>query len=176
MWFIALQTQPGGEPPHRHGPSSPSFLSLSPPSRLCQNRRSVRLSWRERLDRGSFLLLPLGEQKREDLTKELVGSLFQPSQSVFRSSPLASVLALLDPCLPGLVPSIISLPQRRLSPDEPQWKIPISEWPNVLCRVVDHQETLRKVADDYGVSYETIRRGVSIARQKGKSSEESENS
>ena len=28
----------------------------------------------------------------------------------------------------------------------------------VLCRVLEKKESLRKVADDYGVSYETIRR------------------
>ncbi|GHO66910.1 hypothetical protein KSC_058020 [Ktedonobacter sp. SOSP1-52] len=55
-------------------------------------------------------------------------------------------------------PGVVSLSQRRPSLDTPQWKIPVSEWPNVVRRIIENQESLRKVAEDYGVSYETIRR------------------
>ena len=47
---------------------------------------------------------------------------------------------------------------------DPHWKIPVSEWPTVLERI-EQGETLRKVAGDYGVSYEAIRRVVSAARK-----------
>jgi hypothetical protein len=33
-----------------------------------------------------------------------------------------------------------------------------SEWPTVLKRVLEKKESLRNIADDYGVSHETIRR------------------
>lgn len=38
----------------------------------------------------------------------------------------------------------------------------------MLRRVVENQEPLRQVADDYGVSYETIRRIVTAARKQEK--------
>src|SRR5450631_2903427 len=56
-----------------------------------------------------------------------------------------------------------SLPQRRPGPDNPQWKIPASEWPTVLRRVEQNGEPLRQVARDYGVSYEAVRRVVRAA-------------
>ncbi|WP_201371192.1 hypothetical protein [Ktedonobacter robiniae] len=52
---------------------------------------------------------------------------------------------------------VVSLSQRRPGPDTPPWKIPASEWPNVVRRVLENQEPLRKVAEEYRVSYETIR-------------------
>ncbi|WP_201386813.1 hypothetical protein [Ktedonobacter sp. SOSP1-52] len=60
-------------------------------------------------------------------------------------------------------PEVVSLSQRRPGPGTPQWKIPVSEWPNVVRRIVENQEPLRKVAVDYRVSYETIRRVVRAA-------------
>ncbi|HEY4033604.1 MAG TPA: hypothetical protein VGL94_06520 [Ktedonobacteraceae bacterium] len=48
---------------------------------------------------------------------------------------------------------------------KPRYEIPAEEWPTVLRRVVENQEPLRRVADDYGVSYETVRRTVMVARQ-----------
>jgi hypothetical protein len=57
------------------------------------------------------------------------------------------------------------LPQRRPGPDNPQWKIPSSEWPTVLRRVEENGEPLRQVAKDYGVSYEAVRRVVRAARK-----------
>jgi hypothetical protein len=62
-------------------------------------------------------------------------------------------------------PVVMPFSQRRPGSDEPQGKIPISEWPNVLRRVVENREPLRKVADDYGVSYETVRRTVRTASE-----------
>ena len=56
-------------------------------------------------------------------------------------------------CTPGVVEK-----QRRPGPKKPRYGIPASQWPTVLDRVLEKKEPLRKVADDYGVSYETIRR------------------
>jgi hypothetical protein len=50
------------------------------------------------------------------------------------------------------------------------WKIPVAEWPKVLHRI-DQGEPLRKVADDYGVSHETIRRLIRSCQKKGASSD-----
>jgi DNA invertase Pin-like site-specific DNA recombinase len=57
------------------------------------------------------------------------------------------------------------LPQRRPGPDNPQWKIPPSEWPTVLRRVEQNHEPLRQVAKTYGVSYEAVRRVLRAARR-----------
>ncbi len=46
---------------------------------------------------------------------------------------------------------------------EPHWKIPVAQWSTVLHRI-DQGEPLRKVASDYGVSYETVRRVIQAAR------------
>src|SRR6266566_9156935 len=54
---------------------------------------------------------------------------------------------------------------RRPGPRNPAYGIPSSEWPMVLCRVLEKKEPLRKVADDYGVSHETIRRMVCAVRK-----------
>ncbi|WP_201380030.1 hypothetical protein [Ktedonobacter sp. SOSP1-85] len=51
-------------------------------------------------------------------------------------------------------PGGIPLPQRRPRPDAPPWKIPVSEWSNVIHRVVENQEPLCRVALDYGVSHD----------------------
>ncbi len=56
---------------------------------------------------------------------------------------------------------------RRPGPRNPAYGIPASEWPTVLKRVLANKEPLRKVADDYGVSYETIRRVVRAERIQG---------
>ncbi|GHO64175.1 hypothetical protein KSC_030670 [Ktedonobacter sp. SOSP1-52] len=60
-------------------------------------------------------------------------------------------------------PVVISSPQHRPAPEKPQRKIPVTEWSNVVRRVVENREPLRKVAEDYRVSHETIRRTVRIA-------------
>jgi len=54
---------------------------------------------------------------------------------------------------------------RRPGPRNPAYGIPASRWPTVLYLVIEKKEPLRKVADDYGVSHETIRRKVRAARK-----------
>jgi hypothetical protein len=48
--------------------------------------------------------------------------------------------------------------QRRPGPQQPKYGMPPEHWPIIMHRVVDNNEPLRKVADEYGVSHETIRR------------------
>ena len=56
---------------------------------------------------------------------------------------------------------------RHPGPAKPRYEIPSEEWPTVLRRVVENQEPLRKVADDYGVSHETVRRVVrAVSKQR----------
>src|SRR5260370_68927 len=45
------------------------------------------------------------------------------------------------------------------------WKIPVAQWSTVLQRI-DQGEPLRKVAGDYGVSYEVVRRVLRAARRR----------
>jgi hypothetical protein len=56
----------------------------------------------------------------------------------------------------GPPPAVIK--HRRPGPKQPADGLPASEWPTVLCRVVEQKEPLRTVAAAYGVSHETIRR------------------
>jgi hypothetical protein len=57
---------------------------------------------------------------------------------------------------------------RRPGPKRTTYGIPASEWPNVVQRVVEQKESLRTVADAYGVSHETIRRIVlHVQKQRG---------
>jgi hypothetical protein len=64
----------------------------------------------------------------------------------------------------GSIPPILTAQQHPGS-KKPKNGIPSEEWPNVVSRVIENQEPLRMVADDYGVSYETVRRAVLAARQ-----------
>ena len=57
---------------------------------------------------------------------------------------------------------------RHPGPATPRCEIPSEEWLTVQRRVVENQEPLRQVADDYEVSYETIRRIVIAARKQEK--------
>ena len=66
------------------------------------------------------------------------------------------------------LPTLVPVTHRHPGPARPRSEIPAEEWPVVLRRVVENQEPLRKVATDYGVSHETIRRTVRAARQRGK--------
>jgi hypothetical protein len=59
---------------------------------------------------------------------------------------------------------------RRPGPRNPAYGIPASEWPTVLHRGLEKKESLRNVADDSGVSQETIRRVVRAARRGYKAS------
>lgn len=63
----------------------------------------------------------------------------------------------------ALTPLLSPLTQRRPGPKKPRHGIPAREWPVVVRRIIDNQEPLRKVAADYGVSHETIRRTVHAA-------------
>ncbi len=65
---------------------------------------------------------------------------------------------------------VLPLTKRHPSPVKPRYGIPAEEWSTVLRRVVENQEPLRRVADDYGVSYETVRRTVMVARQQSNAS------
>ena len=55
---------------------------------------------------------------------------------------------------------------RRPGPAKPKHGIPPAEWPTVQRRVLENQESLRRVASDYGVSHETIRRVLLACRKK----------
>jgi len=61
--------------------------------------------------------------------------------------------------------AVLPITKRHPGPVKPRYGIPAEEWPMVLRRVIENQEPLRRVADDYGVSYETVRRTVMVARQ-----------
>jgi hypothetical protein len=64
--------------------------------------------------------------------------------------------------------SVVQRTQRRVNPPPPEWKIPRSQWPDVLHRV-NQGESLRQVAKSYGVSYEAVRRVLRAARREGMS-------
>jgi hypothetical protein len=64
----------------------------------------------------------------------------------------------------GSSPPIVSR-QRRLGPKTPKYGIPAEHWPIVIHRIVENKESLRKVAEDYGVSHETVRRLVRAGRK-----------
>jgi hypothetical protein len=57
------------------------------------------------------------------------------------------------------------LPHRRPGPKHPKYGIPPEHWPMVIHRVVEKKESLRTVAQEYGVSYETVRRLLRAARK-----------
>jgi hypothetical protein len=46
------------------------------------------------------------------------------------------------------------------------YSIPREEWPIVMKRILEIHEPYRKVANDYGVSHETIRRLICAASKK----------
>ena len=61
--------------------------------------------------------------------------------------------------IPPLLPS-----QQHAGPREPHYGIPPEEWPNVVHRVIEHHDSLRQVAAEYGVSYESVRRLLRASR------------
>ncbi|HJT57313.1 MAG TPA: hypothetical protein VJ761_12510 [Ktedonobacteraceae bacterium] len=61
---------------------------------------------------------------------------------------------------------LVSLPHHSHSGPDPRWKIPPSEWGTVLQRV-EQGEPLRRIARDYGVSYEAVRRMPIEALEQG---------
>ena len=48
--------------------------------------------------------------------------------------------------------------KRRPGPKQPNYGIATEHWPMIIHRVVENNEPLRAVAQEYGVSHETIRR------------------
>jgi len=48
--------------------------------------------------------------------------------------------------------------KRRPGPKHPKYGVPAEHWPMIIHRVVENNESLRTVAQEYGVSHETIRR------------------
>jgi hypothetical protein len=71
-------------------------------------------------------------------------------------------LLALEQLLGGIPPILPS--QQHAGPREPHYGIPLEAWPNVIRRVVEDHESLRRVAADYGVSYETVRRILRTTR------------
>ena len=67
-----------------------------------------------------------------------------------------------EPAEGNTPPAVIK--QRRPRPKQPADGLPASQWPTVLKRVLEKKASLRNVADDSGVSQETIRRVVRAVR------------
>lgn len=63
-----------------------------------------------------------------------------------------------------VIPPVIET-QRRPDPKDNPYGIPEEQWPVVLARVLENHEPYRKVAADYGVSRETIRRLVRASKK-----------
>ena len=63
-----------------------------------------------------------------------------------------------------VIPPVIES-QRRPGPKDIPYGIPEEQWPVVLARVLENHEPYRKVAADYGVSRETIRRLVRASKK-----------
>ena len=91
-------------------------------------------------------------------------------------SPLAGVLlSLQSPTSSGtatvssadILPlSVLPPQQRRPGPAIPRRAIPRDQWPDVLRRT-ERGDSLRQIANSYGVSYETVRRTLKAARKQG---------
>jgi hypothetical protein len=63
-------------------------------------------------------------------------------------------------------PPIVS--KRRPGPKHPKYGIPAELWSMILHRVVENKESLRAIAQEYGVSHETIRRiMLHVQKQRG---------
>ena len=65
--------------------------------------------------------------------------------------------------------SLVSEPsprkQRRPGPTEPHYGITPEQWPGILRRI-EQGNTLRQIAKEYGVSYETVRRTLRAAQKR----------
>jgi hypothetical protein len=59
----------------------------------------------------------------------------------------------------------ILLHSQRYPGSDPHWKIPVAQWQTVLHRI-EQGEPLRKVARDYNVSYEAVRRVLRAERKR----------
>lgn len=62
------------------------------------------------------------------------------------------------------IPVLPLLKQRRPGPDKPRRGIPPEQWPDVL-RLIEQGQSLRHVASQYNVSYETVRRVIAAMRK-----------
>ena len=71
-------------------------------------------------------------------------------------------LLALEQLLGSLPPPVTS--HQYAGPREPNSGIPPEAWPNVVRRVIEHHQSLRQVAAEYGVSYETVRRILRASR------------
>jgi hypothetical protein len=71
--------------------------------------------------------------------------------------PTTTLYQKLQQILSEVVLSPVVEEQRRPGPKHIPYGIPEDQWPTVLARVENH-EFYRKIAADYGVSRETIRR------------------
>ncbi len=54
---------------------------------------------------------------------------------------------------------------QRPGPKHPNYSIPAELWPMIIHRVVENNEPLRTVAQEYSVSHETIRRIILHAQK-----------
>jgi len=63
----------------------------------------------------------------------------------------------------GNIPPLLTS-QQYSGPLEPHYGIPMEEWPNVVRCVSEHHKSLRQVAAEYDVSYETVRRILRASR------------
>src|SRR5437868_6037894 len=96
------------------------------------------------------------ENRRATTTLSPILYLFQlPTSTLYQK--LQKVLSEVD------VPPVVET-HRRPGPKDIPYGIPEDEWQRVLARVANH-ESYRKIAKDYGVSRETIRRLVQASKQ-----------
>jgi hypothetical protein len=65
----------------------------------------------------------------------------------------------------NIIPLPVTTPRQPGTKKQRQ-HIPTEQLPDVLHRVLENQEPLRKVAEDYNVSHETVRRAIKVARQR----------
>ena len=65
-----------------------------------------------------------------------------------------------------VIPPVVE-DQWRPGPKDIPYGIPEVEWPPILKHVLESHQSSRKVAADYGVSRETIRRFVRAAKKAG---------
>ena len=120
----------------------------------------VTENWQERNRRASNHRSHLARIPLEKLFSGRRGDLLVYQEHTATSSPRA------DPFTSALDhPRLLSLSGHPQAVPDPRWKIPPSEWGTVLQRV-EQGEPLRRIARDYGVSYEAVRRVLRAARRR----------
>ncbi len=102
-------------------------------------------------------------ERWQDRNRRATASLSPVLTSSFLYQKLQRLLEQISNTAPH---SLLPTTKRHPGPKKPRHGIPPEEWPTVLRRVVENQEPLRNVAEDYGVSYETVRRTVLSAQKK----------